>query len=342
MLSVPDLCVAVVLALPLAASLAQAATLTITPADSLAQAVSRLRAGDTLLLRAGTYSEGINSQAMELASGTSWDNAVTISAYPGERVVVPTVNINGYGTTAYRYIIISGLVVDGGGVFFGGPRASAIRLQDSEVYGTVQSGIASYDASGIELLRNRIHDNGRGRLDHGIYALFPYGRIEGNTIYNNSGYGLQFYNSGCTTPADLAPKCGMGTVIRNNTIHDNRGDGGVVLSYGDQVCFSGNTVARNQYGSLHLGYGHPTGFRIVGNTFEDNGGAGINVGTDVVNTLVANNTFRGNRGPDVDDQGTGTTTMAPGASTGDCPMTSGAPPPPPRHAPRNLRVVTPR
>jgi hypothetical protein len=52
--------------------------------------LSCLRAGDTLLIRAGTYGESIYNPP----SGSSWSVPVTISAYSGESVTV-----TGNGTT---------------------------------------------------------------------------------------------------------------------------------------------------------------------------------------------------------------------------------------------------
>jgi len=54
------------------------------PFRTIRKGLTVLRAGDTLYLRGGTYNEGINAQNQTIASGTSWENPVTIAGYPGE------------------------------------------------------------------------------------------------------------------------------------------------------------------------------------------------------------------------------------------------------------------
>ena len=51
--------------------------------------------GDTLLIRQGSYPEIISNYTApySLPSGTSWDNAFTVAAYPGETVVVQRIAI---------------------------------------------------------------------------------------------------------------------------------------------------------------------------------------------------------------------------------------------------------
>jgi len=64
------------------------------PFKTLQRAVPRLRPGETLIVRAGEYDTGLglsgglsHGGASIIPSGTSWDNPVTIKAYPGERPV---------------------------------------------------------------------------------------------------------------------------------------------------------------------------------------------------------------------------------------------------------------
>src|SRR5262252_5990285 len=62
---------------------------TSSPKATVNGGISCLSAGDTLLVRGGTYDEQIAS----VPSGTSWNSVVRIAAYPGETVwVKPTAN----------------------------------------------------------------------------------------------------------------------------------------------------------------------------------------------------------------------------------------------------------
>src|SRR5688500_9858616 len=56
------------------------------PFRTLAKGVRALKAGDTLVVREGTYVG--SSQLRDVPSGTSWDRPVTIKAHPGERPVI--------------------------------------------------------------------------------------------------------------------------------------------------------------------------------------------------------------------------------------------------------------
>src|SRR4028119_1700781 len=56
------------------------------PFRTLAKGVSVLKPGDTLLVRAGTYTG--SKQLEGIPGGTSWKKPVTIKAYPGERPVL--------------------------------------------------------------------------------------------------------------------------------------------------------------------------------------------------------------------------------------------------------------
>jgi parallel beta-helix repeat protein len=312
------------------ATSAHAATYTVGPDGNLAAAVAQLQAGDTLYVRGGTYSQGINTQSMALASGTSWSNPVTISAMPGEQVtLLGGVNINGYGSTSYRFLIISGFVIDGPssdvGVFIGGPLVSDIRIQDNEIRGA-RDGIESYDSTRIELLRNRVHNNGTSRLNHGMYVLFSDGLIEGNEIYDNSGYGLQFYYGGCQRPPSL---CGSNTVIRNNRIYNNHGDGNVTLNHGDNIQFYDNQISGGT-NCIEVSWGAPVGTSVHDNTCRGSGS--ITVSDTAINTRLYANVIEGGG---ITDRGSGTTTD-PGPASPPSPAPIA---PKPRPAPKNLRVM---
>src|SRR5262245_52269294 len=55
---------------------------TSTPKRTLAAAGACLAAGDTLLVRGGTYNEAMNNI---VPSGTSWTNKVRVAAYPAKQ-----------------------------------------------------------------------------------------------------------------------------------------------------------------------------------------------------------------------------------------------------------------
>jgi Right handed beta helix region len=277
----------------------------VAPCSSIATGVSKLTAGDTLLIHAGTYGEGITTAGMAIPSGTSWSNPVTISAAGDGPVRVAAIDINAYGSTDYKFIIIKGFTLVGIGAFLGGPRLSDIRLEGCDISGAEQDGIQSYDALRVQIVGNHIHNSGQGRLNHGVYMLFPDGLIEGNDFHHLSGYGIQFYMSGtdpCHEPPALAPRrCGTGTIIRNNKVHHNTGDGGVVMGVGDNIQFYNNLVYNNSNGGLKVGYGDINNAQVYNNTFYGNTGSAIQISdvsfaSHVTNAQVKNNIIFGNSG----------------------------------------------
>src|SRR5262249_3365233 len=121
------------------------------PWATLRHAVPLLRPGDALYLRGGTYAQALDNGAFTVPSGTSWDNPVTVAAYPGE--AVPLRPASGpyvvYLTGPVSYVILSGLTLDGSAIsdsgFYldGTPSGTPthIRLQNSEVKNCPDQGV---------------------------------------------------------------------------------------------------------------------------------------------------------------------------------------------------------
>jgi len=80
------------------------------PWQTLAYATSRLSAGDTLYVRAGTYYE----YSLTLPSGTSWDNLTSIVNYGAESVTIDAQHAgNPFSLTGRNYWQIKGLRIMG-------------------------------------------------------------------------------------------------------------------------------------------------------------------------------------------------------------------------------------
>jgi Right handed beta helix region len=344
------------------------------PCATFAHAIPRLQAGDTLVIRQGTYFQTINSQDHPFPSGTSWAQPVTIAAAPGETVVLTGgIGVNTYSGGTIQYVVFDRLILDGTNFFLGGPGTHYIRFQDGEIRNAANSGIQGYGGgTHNEILRTAIHHNGRSRLDHGIYAALPDMLIEGNDIYANAGYGLQIYDE---TPGQSSDR----TILRFNRVHDNLGDAGVTLNHGVGIVFAHNLVYNNPGGvGICRGADHLVACQ---NTITANNNAGFGVCGGIMDAQLINNILWQNVGGPVDDHGGSTTQdhnyteepyfMAPaasdyhlqphspartasstggevgmyGPSTSACPTGSSTPPapaPPPRPklpAPRNFQEV---
>jgi hypothetical protein len=287
------------------------------PFLTLNKGVSVLLPGDTLLVKQGTYREELWNT---IPSGLSWNQPVTLRAYPGHQVIIQpdpgadfVITIRGNR----HYIIIDGFIIDGtnvnlegikiNGVMTAAPSPSHIRLINNEIrnVGTTKVSNGVYEAYGsgifttgranyVEYINNRIHNNGLTDFDHGIYHIASYALIEGNTIYNNKGTGI---------------KVGWGqnalnNIVRNNVIYDNntaegfngqkkQGRGiGVYAGSGTQVY--NNVIWGAHMAGIDVSYaGHNA--KIFNNTILQATGYGIVVGYDSstittsINTLVENN-----------------------------------------------------
>lgn len=268
------------------------------PCRTIAQGLTRLHAGDTLYLKAGTYIEAIKSSVQTIPSGTSWSAPVTIAAYPGDTVTLrPGGNVVLLTDPAIQYVIFDGLILDGTNsigqeavYIYNGPHH--IRFQGGEIKNAPISGVqvttggtAPYPDD-IQFINLSVHHNGSSLLDHGFYISAPNLLVENCDIYSNFGYGVQIY-SGFGRDADNA-------IIRNNRIYDNPGYGGVTLNHGNNIQFYNNHVYNNASG-VAVAYGSPDNTQIDSNTIYGNGGSAIEIGPGVTNSKVQNNIVYNNR-----------------------------------------------
>ncbi len=202
---------------------------------TLAEGIAGLSAGDTLLVRSGTYDYNI----VACPSGTSWSNKVRIANYPGETVwLIPSsgslalflytderyiefdgINVNGVNTTADAVAI----------VMYGTTQPHHIRIKNATIIAS-QTGSETWAGSpielgaktpivtgGIELINLTITGGGRpGSANpdngYGIYCAAPNNLIEGCDISNNKGAGIMVYNDDGAYPDN--------NIIRNNRVHD--------------------------------------------------------------------------------------------------------------------------
>lgn len=171
-------------------------------ATALTGASGRVQPGDSIWLRAGTYTGFF--QATNL-NGTS-NARVVVQNYPGERAIIDhaiEVELScSYvdfrsGTTGWLEIANSAPVgTDHTGFFNLG---SNVRLINACVHDSGQSGIfASAQGTGGEFYGNISYNNGfAANLDHGIYIQNTNGTkfITDNIFFNNYAFGIHCYTS---------------------------------------------------------------------------------------------------------------------------------------------------
>ncbi len=252
-------------------------------------------AGDLLLVRGGTYNQSIRKFEINIPSGTSYTNAITVRNFTGESPIIAPGNgtlldLNYSSSGSLHYLILDGIVFDGQftneSIFFDGVTVDHLRFINVTIRNSLHQGISGFDGSNsIEIIGCDIHNNGTNpHFDHGIYIATPNLLVDGCDIHNNLAYGIQIYHSGAG--ATLT----NGTVIRNSSIHNN-GEGGNTLNHGNGLDFYNNTVYNNVANGVDISYNNAN-FRVYNNTIYGNGGSPVAIGdAQAQNAVIDNNIF---------------------------------------------------
>ena len=285
------------------------------PFKTIARGSRALAAGDTLLIRAGTYAEAMyhGLGGFTFRSGTAGDYT-RYAAYPGDegKVIVkpPGGNIVVF-MGGHSYVEIKGLVLDavntsGGAVIITREKDLNNRIINNEIRNGRQ-GIGG--GGNHEIIGNNIHHM-RG---YGIYTGENNGLVEGNIFHDNGGYAIHLFQQSHTA---------NNWVIRNNVFFNNgRGyyfeDAGVpqlrkvqavLISRGTNNQFYNNLVYNNNSG-VFVGMG-AIDTLVANNTIYGNDGAGIDVSSDhngSRNARIINNIVWGNKNTQIRNTGTNTT-----------------------------------
>jgi len=282
------------------------------PFSTLRKGISVLKPGDTLYVKNGTY-KGITEYGA-FRSGSSWEQPVKVTAYPGHRpVIIPP--DDGEACLYFvdtKYFVLDGFILDsapngqGVGITWGTgfPQAHHIELRNCEIKNSKGQGILT-GGDGCRFINLDVHDNGTDGLTHGIYLNGDGNLIDGGRYYRNVGWGIHVY-----------PKA-TNTTVRNVRCFEN-GATGLGLVWGSNNVAYNNVVYRNGSG-IHLSGDSP---RCYNNTVYGNRGEGLSVanagngprGTrkaDVRNNIVFKNES------EISDYATGTGTILSNNFTND-------------------------
>jgi len=333
-----------------------------TAKKTLNAAVNLMAGGDTLLVKAGTYNERLNTNS--IPSGTGFPTgATTIQAYPGDsptmmgnvwisaksNIIWDGVNINGINngipSADSNQETYTNFYINGG---------SNITCRNCEIYNASKLNILTHDGngvlSGILFSNLKVHDPGQGGWtsgtepgNHNIYIsahTYTTGAITVNNceVYNALGpgpasWGIHVYS---TDVGFL-----NGVVVSNNYVHDNRQ--GLLIGSGDNHEVFNNVVANNNVSgsyaeaAITIGYGTFNNAQVYNNTIVGNNYAGmygVSVGPwgNPTNSLIKNNILWQN-GADSINVASGSGTVAsnnlmatdPLFNTGQYTLTSGSP-----------------
>lgn len=304
---------------------------TITAGIALIDNVGLTIRPDTLYIRGGTYDESFTSTWIHNGGANSYDLAKTIAAYPNNSggvepvIIKPSsgVHIFNFSYSSQIYIILRGLILDGGG----GISSDVMNLGDfqSAEGGTHPSGFVTLDrceirngpVSGVNFADNLAsgafpnravncwsHNNGTSvSLHHGFYVSSAGNTIEHCQVNDNAAYGIHNFIQSQTRASK--------NIIRYNTIYNQKNYGILVGSGSDNQVYY-NLVYHNN-GGIRCDFGPGNGNIIQNNTiyFNKNGvgtGSGILVGNAdgaMTHTILRNNIIAANAS-NLTDNGTNT------------------------------------
>ena len=243
------------------------------PFLTINKARSAAKAGDVVLVRAGTYLETGGGAGVYINTGYSGAAGapITYRGYPGETVVID--GSAGGGSTVYitaSYLNFTGFRITGAHGTGWAVNGSHLRLADCELDNNNVANPASSGAgvniqnvcTDVKVLGNKIHHNGSTTLDHGLYIKGNAMEIGWNEVHHNFGYGIHLYdaNSLVYTNAD----------VHSNVVYSN-GLSGILVSSGASGARVYNNISyNNTQAGIVLLY-NPTQTRILNNTVHGNG-----------------------------------------------------------------------
>ena len=181
------------------------------PLRTIRKGVTKLKAGDILYVRTGTYVEKVDVSV----SGTSGSH-ITISAYPGEHPVID-------GGTTLPVGDFSSLVrVYGNYINFSG-----FEIKNVNITGTYRSGYGVV-ATGLNCTLSylTVHDAwGGGILIEGDYSIVEYCTVYDAALSNSKNPGTDGWGTGISACRDQVDGITDFAILRHNISHDNWGEG---------------------------------------------------------------------------------------------------------------------
>ena len=242
------------------------------PWQKVAVAASRLKAGDVLYLRGGTYQGGDNEViSLKGIEGTP-DRWTIITAFPGEKPVVKTLGWwHGFEVLESSYIEISNLEIGGsartdqrfanaiefrrthhvkalnnviydvGGCGVCSIESNHIHIEANEIFGT--SNWNPFQASGISLFQSK--DVGGGNNPDGFSNYVLRNRVHGNANVNPPGKGLKITDGNCIIFDESLVSGYTGASIASNNLCFNNGGRGIHVLRSADVVATNNTLVNN-------------------------------------------------------------------------------------------------
>jgi hypothetical protein len=273
------------------------------PCQTIAKATNNLmNGGDTVRIMAGTYAE---IEQLEPPAGASWDAPSVVMANPGDTVVIaPNAPRVFYFGDERRFIVVDGLVMDGGNATTGvdytvltisSASLGHIRIQNSELKNGPSESCILVGAEHNEFINLNVHDCGSGSGSHGIYISAKNNLVERSRFHDNPGSGIHLYSGAGGTDKT------SGNVVRHCKTYDN-GSSGIVLWHGTGTVAADNVSYGN--GTKGIAVASAKDVWLTGNYCFGND-VGLLIESDATDTVALNNIIIDNT-VNVDDDSTST------------------------------------
>lgn len=219
-----------------------------TNGSTLSTGVSCAGAGDTLLLRGGTYN--LSGGFPSTHSGTGEGNRVTIAGDPGDgnRAVVINMSVgnsaNAVDFNGHAYVTLRNLVFDAqggaGAIVKIQGTSEHITLDNVEIRNGFGQGILSNtgefrgsdDVGGQLLLNVEVWHTGYGsrQFNHGIYINSWHSIVDGARVHDNAGCGIHVHASS---------NSGNDITVRNSQVWNHNGSFGNPNDGAQYICGAG-------------------------------------------------------------------------------------------------------
>ncbi len=257
------------------------------PWKTIHKAVGTLKAGQTVLIKNGTYFGGLYIQQ----SGAP-GKPITFKAFPGDE---PIINVNQATSGAFlegvSYVNLEGLDFEytaPGAQQANGERGEAgIMMQDSP------SGAHSHH---ITIINNRVHNFPGGGIGSN---LSDYITIEGNTVWENAlwskydGSGISLYRS-----LNVDTASGFHNFIRGNTVFNNENRvpdfKSLAITDGNCIIIDDSRNTQHELGDPLKDKRYTAATLIENNICSGNGGGGLRIYSSD-NVLARHNTLYQNQ-----------------------------------------------
>jgi parallel beta-helix repeat protein len=282
---------------------------------TLQRGANATRAGDTVFIMNGTYTNGEReSPILYIATSGVASNWIRYRAYPGHAPKLKAVaNNQAILVDGASYILIEGLTLEGNNDNVTVAKART-QVQDTDGDGVLEAvRNPEYSGKGIEISNYNFGDNiphhiiirgntvskfggtgiGSGKAD--------YIRVESNTVFETAWYSpddesaLNFYQN---RALDIT-YTGFRFVVKNNTAYNNRNLIACVCTNFEYITDGNGIIVddsrHTQNNSPYPAYSGKT--LLANNVLYNNGGRGINIYYSDNVTMVNNTTYGNSREP---------------------------------------------